>query len=284
MTRKRTILAALAAAILFFAASAPAAELKLFESFSPDQPPVDVAVSRTGKWVYVLSESGTISVYTPAGEFIDKVSVGAGVDRIAAGLRDDLLYVSSKKDGTVRMVEVELVHDIPIADAPYRGPADAPVTIVVFTDFQCPYCAKAAERLDEVLSAHPKTVKLVYKCFPLRIHRYARQAAAAALAAARHGKFWEFHDRLFAEYKEITPKKIMEIAASLGFPKKKFAQEMEDPKIAAHILKDRQDGRRAGVMGTPTIFINGRLLRQGTMEAINEAIARELARSGAAGS
>ncbi|MGD8369043.1 MAG: thioredoxin domain-containing protein [Desulfobacterales bacterium] len=262
------------------AGTVAAADLEVFQNLSPGQPPLDVAVSRNGKWVYVLSDSGTIFVYAPTGELKDQVAVGAGADRIAAGLRDDLLYVSNHSDGTVKMVRIDLVHDIPIAGAPFKGPADAPVTIVVFTDFQCPYCAKASEQLDQVAESHPKTVKLVYKNFPLRNHAYAFQAAAAALAADRHGKFWAFHDRLFAEYNRINPDKIREIAKSLGFSEPEFSREAADPKIAERIQQDVIDGRNAGVMGTPTIFVNGRLLQDRSPDGFEAAIARELKRAG----
>jgi protein-disulfide isomerase len=265
-------------AVVAIAVSAPAADLEVYQNLSPGQPPVDVAVSRNGKWVYVLSESGTIFVYTPAGELKDQVVLESKADRIEAGLRDDLVYVSSRSDGSVKMVRIDLVQEIPIAGAPFKGPADAPVTIVVFTDFQCPYCARATEVLDQMVAAYPKRVKLVFKNFPLRSHAYARQAAAAALAADRHGKFWPFHDRLFAAYNRITPEKIKEIAESLGFSEPEFSREAADPAIAARIQQDLLDGRNAGVRGTPTIFINGRLLQDRSPEGFKSAIARELKR------
>ncbi len=279
--RKRMIwIASVCLAAAIFAASATASDWEVYQNLSPGQSPVDVAVSRNGKWVYVLSDSGTLFVYSPTGQLKDQLALGAGVDRIEAGLRDDLLYVSSRSQGTVEMIRIELVHDIPISGAPFKGPADAPVTIVVFTDFQCPYCAKASGVLEQVVQTHPKTVKLVFKNFPLRSHAYALQAAAAALAAGRHGKFWAFHDRLFAEYNQITPEKIKEIAESLGFSEPDFSREAADPQIAARIQQDVADGRNAGVMGTPTIFVNGRLLQDRSPEGFEAAIARELKRSG----
>jgi len=278
--RKKMVLIATVAAFFSTALFTAAADLQLFQNLSPGQPPVDVAVSKNGKWIYVLSTEGKVFIYTPAGQLKDEVDVGAGVDRIEAGLRDDLLYLSSRSDGTVKMVRIELVHDIPISGSPAKGPEDAPVTLVVFTDFQCPYCARAANLLEQVLAANPQSVKLVFKNFPLRGHAYARQAAAAALAAAPHGKFWAFHDRLFAEYNRITPEKIREIALSLGLPEKEFTRQAAAPKIEAKIRQDIEEGREAGVTGTPTIFINGRLLQERSLSGFNEAVARELARSG----
>jgi predicted DsbA family dithiol-disulfide isomerase len=267
-------------AVFSLAASASAADWTLFQNLAPGEPPVDVAVSRDGQWIYVLSDSGTVFIYSPGGELKDRVNVGPGVDRIEAGLRDDLVYVSNRKDGTVKMLRIEMVHDIPISGAPFKGPAGAPVTIVVFTDFECPYCAKAAQLLEEVVAAHPKSVKLVFKAFPLRSHANAQQAAAAALAADRHGKFWEFHDRLFADFNRLSPQKIREIAVSLGFQEEEFVKEMAAPEILARIQQDLNDGREAGVRGTPSIFVNGRLLRERSISGMEAAIARELSRDG----
>lgn len=276
---------ALAGPALLWLSAAQGAEFNVFQTLELERPPLDVAVSTEGKWIYVLAESGVVYIYTPFGELKDEVSVGPDVDRIEAGLRDDLLYVSSKSGKRVRMIQVQIVHDIPTAGAPFMGPEDAPVTVVVFTDFQCPYCARAAEQLHRVADAHPDTVKVVFKNFPLRSHAQARPAAAAALAAHRQGKFWEFHDRLFAAYDKLSPAKIREIAASLGFEEKSFAQAASDPEILARIEEDYRDGEQAGVRGTPTIFVNGRQLRDRSEKGFEQAISRELARQpGSAGS
>jgi len=257
---------------------AAAAQWRTFQTLQPESAPLDVAVSTNDKWIYVLTESGVIYVYAPNGALKDKVSVGPEVDRIEAGLRDDLLYLNSRSGRSIRMIQIDIVHDIPTAGAPFKGPADAPVAVVVFTDFQCPYCARAAELLHRVADAHPDTVKLVFKNFPLRSHSLARPAAAAALAAHRHGKFWEFHDRLFAEQGRLSPEKIAQVAASLGFEENALALEASDPEIQERIEKDYRDGLEAGVQGTPTIFVNGRLLQERSLSGFTEAIAEALSR------
>jgi protein-disulfide isomerase len=269
---------ALAGWIFILLSPAAAAEWRTFQTLQPESAPLDVAVSADGKWIYVLAESGVIYVYSPNGTLKDTVSVGPEVDGIEAGLRDDLLYLSSRSGRSVRMIQIDIVHDIPTAGAPFKGVADAPVTVVVFTDFQCPYCARAAELLHRVADGHPDTVKLVFKNFPLRTHPLARPAAAAALVAHRSGKFWEFHDRLFAEQGRLSPEKIGQIAASMGFEEKAFARQTSDPDIQARIEQDYMDGQEAGVQGTPTIFVNGRLLRERSMEGFERVIERELAR------
>jgi protein-disulfide isomerase len=271
-------LLALAAWTTVLLSPAGAAEWRTFQTFQPESAPLDMALSAKGKWLYVLAESGVIYVYSPSGTLKDTISVEPEVDRIEAGMRDDLLYLSSRNGRSIRLIQVDIVLDIPTAGAPFKGPADAPVTVVIFTDFQCPYCARAAELLHRVTDAHPKTVKLVFKNFPLRSHPMAQPAAAAALVAHRHGKFWEFHDRLFAEQKQLSREKILQIAASLGLEEQSFVKELSDPEIQARIEKDYRDGLEAGVQGTPTIFVNGRLLRERSVSGFERVIARELAR------
>ena len=129
-----------------------------------------------------------------------------------------------------------------------------------------------------MLKKYPDKVKLIFKNFPLRNHKFARKAAAAALAANRQGKFWEFQARLFKNFNRLSDKKIQEFASELSLNEEEFQKDMKAPKILAIISQDIQDGKRAGVRGTPTIFINGRLLRQRSLEGFRVIIEKELAK------
>lgn len=120
-------------------------------------------------------------------------------------------------------------------------------------------------------------VKLAIKNFPLPNHKFARQAAVAALAANRQGKFWEFHDELYKNYSRLSDEKIHEIAQQLGLDTAKLDQDMKSPEINAIVEKDLRDGQKAGVRGIPTIFINGRLLRDRSFAGFQAAIEKELA-------
>ncbi|MBW2107119.1 MAG: thioredoxin domain-containing protein [Deltaproteobacteria bacterium] len=133
--------------------------------------------------------------------------------------------------------------------------------------------------LEQVLEKYPKEVKLVVKNFPLRNHRYSRKAAVAALAADRQGKFWAFHDALFEDFSALSEKKIEELAQKLALDSKQFHRDVKDPKLQARIGRDIQDGRQAGVRGTPTVFINGRRLKQRTLTGFSAVIEKELARA-----
>jgi protein-disulfide isomerase len=128
-----------------------------------------------------------------------------------------------------------------------------------------------------VLEKNPNTVKLVYKNFPLPRHRFSTKAAAAALAAGRQGKFWEYHDRLFDSYRNLSDEKFKEIAKELNLNQLEFERGMKDPEILARVRRDTMDGKRAGVSGTPTIFINGRKLKNRTLQGFQALIDKELA-------
>jgi protein-disulfide isomerase len=131
-----------------------------------------------------------------------------------------------------------------------------------------------------VLETYPDEVKLLFKNYPLPNHEFANKAATAALAAEAQGKFWEYHDLLFEDYDTLDNKKITEIASRLALNLRQFDEKMRDPQIASRIRHDREEGLEAGVVGTPTLFINGRLLRLGQMDNlvadISAAIDKEL--------
>jgi protein-disulfide isomerase len=124
---------------------------------------------------------------------------------------------------------------------------------------------------------YPNDVKLVIKHFPLSIHDYARKAAIAALAAGKQGKFWEFHEKLFANQKDLNDTKVEAIAGELGLDMEKFKKDLQDPAIASVIDRDMNDGLKANVQGTPSIFINGKLLNQRNylLQAIEAALKKK---------
>ena len=130
--------------------------------------------------------------------------------------------------------------------------------------------------LEQVLEKNPNQVKLVFKNFPLRNHKSAMPAAIAALAAEKQGKFWEFHDLLFKDYNRLNEQKIKEIAQQLNLDMEKFEKDRKDPRIRAMINRDVSEGNRAGVRGTPTVFINGRLLRNRNPAGFQELIEKAL--------
>lgn len=127
-----------------------------------------------------------------------------------------------------------------------------------------------------MLEKYPKDVKLVMKHFPLPMHSFARKAAIAALAAAKQGKFWEIHEKLYASQRELSDNKVEAIAQELGLNMEQFNRDLKDPDIGLLIDRDVNNGRQANVRGTPTIFVNGKVLNQRSLPGFQQAIEAEL--------
>ena len=168
---------------------------------------------------------------------------------------------------------------IPVSGAPVTGPADAPLTIVEFSDFQCPYCAAAVPQIRAVLKAYPAQVKLIFKEYPLEEHPQADLAASAAVAAQKQGKFWPMHDILFEHPNDLSRKAILSYAKQIGLDTDKLETDMDTTEVREAVERDVEDGNDANVMGTPTIFIDGQRYNGAiTFEALKPLIDEELKR------
>lgn len=166
---------------------------------------------------------------------------------------------------------------IPVAGAPSIGPPNAPVTLVEFSDFQCPYCVAAFPEIKAILRAYPTQIRLIFKEFPLEIHSQADLAAAAAVAAHKQGKFWAMHDGMFAHHDDLSRKVILALAKENGLDMDRFETDIDSTAVRETVVRDVQDGDRAGVEGTPTIFVNGqRYNAQITLDALRPVLDAQL--------
>ena len=127
-----------------------------------------------------------------------------------------------------------------------------------------------------MLEKNPETVKIVFKNFPIRSHKFAIQAAAAALAAGRQEKFWDFHDELFKNYDRLNEEKIQEIATNLKLDQAKFGKDRKDPLLMEQIKYDYNEGIRIGVRSVPSVFVNGRKLKDRSLKGFQALIDKEL--------
>ncbi len=146
------------------------------------------------------------------------------------------------------------------AEGPSKGPAGAKVTIVEFSDFECPYCSKAEESVNEVMKAYDGKVRLVYRDFPLPMHPNAEKAAEAAHCAGDQDKYWPMHAKLFANQKALEPEALKGYAKELGLDEAKFATCLEKGEKKELVEANRKAGEKAGVTGTPSFFINGYMI------------------------
>jgi protein-disulfide isomerase len=172
------------------------------------------------------------------------------------------------------------VVSVATAGRPERGGgAKAPVTIIEFSDYQCPFCKRAEDSVDQVMKTYGDKVRLVFRDYPLPFHPQARPAAEAANCANAQGKFWEYHGKLFANQSALAADNLKSYAKDLGLDTAKFDQCLDgDKAVKLAIDKDIADGGKVGVNGTPAFFINGRMLSGAQpFEKFKEVIDEELA-------
>ena len=170
--------------------------------------------------------------------------------------------------------------EVGVEGAPFRGPAAAPVTIVTFSDFHCAFCKRVVPTLTQILSRYGEKVKVVFRDFPIDgLHPQARNAAEAARCAHDQGKFWAYHDALFANAPKASPEQLKAYALQLGLDLPSFERCLASGTHAATVQKSVDEAIRLGVTGTPAFFINGELLSGAQpLEDLTRVIERELAR------
>ncbi len=152
------------------------------------------------------------------------------------------------------------VYEVKVDGAPLRGAENARVTIVEFSDFQCPFCSRVTPTLEQLLEDYPDDVRVVYKHLPLPFHQRALPAAKAAVAAGKQGKFWEMHDLLFANQQNLDDETLRAHAAQLGLDAEQFQADSGSAEVAAIVAEDLKQAGELGVTGTPGFFVNGRFL------------------------
>ncbi|HSQ42278.1 MAG TPA: thioredoxin domain-containing protein [Fibrobacteraceae bacterium] len=165
------------------------------------------------------------------------------------------------------------VWDIPIDNSAILGNPNAPITIVEFSDFQCPYCSRVAPILDSLMLKHPKELRMIYKFFPLPFHKNAPAAAAAAIAAQAQGKFWEFRFAIASHNKELSEETFLKVAKEIGLNVEKFKKDMPlDASKQARIDGDIKLGQGIGVQGTPNFYVNGKRIDRFSVDLVEKMI------------
>lgn len=223
---------------------------------SPCGEPVSVA--------QCVSEERSCQRCVPAARMLARLA-HEGLDR--GEIRD--LY--RNRYGADTAVEMDL------DGSPVRGAPMAAITIVEYSDFECPYCGAASPALHRIVREFEGQVRLVFKHFPLSGHLHSMPAARAASAAQRQGKFWEMHDLLFANQENLDPALIERMAEELGLDMARFRADVEDEAVQAFIDANKDEGRRIGVDSTPAIFVNGRRYDE-PVEAMGAYLREELDR------
>jgi len=171
--------------------------------------------------------------------------------------------------------------DIPVDNSPIRGSENAPVTIIEFSDFECPFCRRSQSTIAAIKEKYPKQVRWVFKDFPLSFHQRAMPAALASRCAGDQGKYWEYHDKLFSGT-GLADEDLKRYAKEIGLDENKFGDCLAAQRFREGVNADMKQGQAVGVSGTPAFFINGRMLSGAQPpEAFREIIEEELSRKNA---
>jgi protein-disulfide isomerase len=163
--------------------------------------------------------------------------------------------------GTGELMDPNRRYTVSTKGAPVRGDPEAKISVVEFSDFQCPFCGRSVQTLDQIAAAYGNRVRIVFKHLPLSMHPKAPAAHLAAEAAHRQGKFWAMHDKIFANQAEMSPEKYREYAREIGLDLKQYDRDIADAAVKQRIDADAAEAARLGVTGTPAFFVNGRYLK-----------------------
>lgn len=190
-------------------------------------------------------------------------SIQSFFDKNPQFLEKKLQDMMRKRNPEAQPVEERIKTAIPVDlnDAPTMGPADAPVTLVIFSDFQCPFCQRAAETPKQLVDEYKGKVRIAFRQHPLPMHKQAMPAAKASLAAHQQGKFWEYHDLLFANQKNLAEDNLIKLAQQAGLNVPKFTKAMKSTQFDKQIQDDVNFAMKAGASGTPAFFVNGVYLK-----------------------
>jgi protein-disulfide isomerase len=168
-------------------------------------------------------------------------------------------------------------YSLNIAGSPAKGPKSAKITLVEFSDFQCPFCSRVVPTMAQIEEEYGDQVRFVFKHLPLAMHSKAQGAHAAAEAAHRQGKFWEMHDAIFANQREMSPEKYVEYAADMGLDVEQFKRDVAAADVKRKVDADAKEAAALGVTGTPGFFINGKFLKGARpFDAFKQVIDEEL--------
>lgn len=202
------------------------------------------------------------------------------IESVKSGKTDAQTAAALDSSKWAHVQEPKILDDavqIPISGAPTMGPANAKITLIEFSDFQCPYCAVAVSQISALMKAYPTQLRLVFKQFPLETHPQADLAAAAAIAAHKQGKFWAMHDAMFAHRDDLSRKAIILMAKQSGLDMDRFESDIDSTEVREAVVRDVQDGDHAHVEGTPTVFISGqRYNGQVSLDPLKQVIDEQL--------
>ena len=224
--------------------------------------PVDIAQTLDNKKVFILGDDNKVYILSPDGRQLGVMPVAAGTNLMDISARGEMLFVGNGTNKTFTAYDISFNQQIDTTGAPVRGKVDAPVTLVIFSDFECPWCRKVEPTIAELQAKFPDKLRIIFKQLPLPMHEHAEPAALATLAAQRQGKFWEMHE-------------------ALGMNMEKFRSDMKSQEVQMQLAKDAADAQAADIQSTPSLFINTKPVRDRSLSAMQKMVEEALASAGA---
>jgi len=238
--------------------------------------PHDIALSNDGTTAYILCDNN-IHIYMINENMISgSIPIQKKFSQIAVSQDGERLFVTDAESKQISIIQVSMIHEIEVGQSPVIGLSDAPVSVVAFFDYQCPYCARVYPDLEALLKKYPKDVNLIIKHFPLKMHRFAEQASIAALASSKQNKYQELTKIFFDNYKNINEETIRKYAEEAGLDMDAFEKDSKDPSLKDIIRQDTNLGNKVKVRGVPTLFINGRPVKNRSLTALSNMVEEEL--------
>lgn len=243
-----------------------------------DDVPKDMAISSDNATVYILGTKNILIYSIPENKITDTIPITKNYSQIVLSNDGEKLFVTDPESKDLSIIQVSEIYDIPVDQSPVIGKSDAPVRVVAFLDFQCPYCARVYPVLEQLLKKYPNEVNLIIKHNPLRMHRYAESASLAALASAKQQKYQQITKVFFENYKNLNEDTIKKYVEEAGIDMKAFDTAYNDPSLRKIIREDSNLGVKFKVRGVPTLFINGRRVKDRSLNALSEMVNQELAK------
>ena len=241
-----------------------------------DDTPKDIALSRDGTTAYVLAERSILLISLQENKVTEKIPLNETFERISLSADESTVYLTKPNAQQIVLLQISQLYEIPVGTSPIIGNPKAPVSVVAFLDFQCPYCARVYPTLKQLLEKYPKDVNLIIKHYPLPMHRFAEQAAKAALAANKQKKYDKMAEILFAHFKTINEQTIAQYAQEAGLDLTKFNKDTSDAEIPGILAADKQLAQKLRVRAVPTLFINGAAVKDRSIEGLSHMVEQSL--------
>jgi protein-disulfide isomerase len=253
-----------------------AVEAEVLKSLPIEEKPLDVAVSLDGTKAYVLGEKNIFIFNIPNYELVNRIPITGNFSHLTLSPDGSSLYLTDSVAKQVTIMQVSEIFNIEIGQSPIIGNKNAPVHVIAFLDYQCPYCANIYPSLQQLVEKYPEKANLIIKHFPLRMHPYAEKAALACLAAEKQNKYKEVSEIYFKNFKNLNDETIKTLAQQVGVNIDKFNKDREDESLKKIINEDMNLSRKIGIRGVPAVFINGKAVKNRSIEALSQMVEQEL--------